>query len=105
MWFYIVFSWYVVNNICFWYCIQLLFVFNEGTDALDEVSDLDADIPQEGVARPSSHDHYSLWIQFVKKDFHENPDQRKWGPTSLCKNSSIYLPKEIVTNPRNLFVI
>ena len=54
----------VVENLCFQYCIELFFGIHEGTDALDEVSDLDADIPQEGVDIPSSHYHDFIWIHF-----------------------------------------
>ena len=51
---------------------QLLFLvlcrkcvyFCEGTDALSEVTDLYADIPQEGAACLSSHYHDCFWIQF-----------------------------------------
>ena len=60
----VVLSWCVVDNICFRYFIEGLFVSHEGTDALAEVSDLDADIPQEGVTIPSSHDRDFLWIHF-----------------------------------------
>ena len=57
---------------------QLLFLvlcrkrdfFHEGTDALAEVTDLDADIPQEGAACPSSHDHDSSQVQFGQIEFH-----------------------------------
>ena len=64
MWFGVVLSWRVVYNIFFQYCIESLFVSHEGTESLAEVSDLDADILQEGVAIPLSHDNYCLWIQF-----------------------------------------
>ena len=67
MWFYVALSWCAVDNICFWYCTEGFFVGHEGTDALAEVSDLDADILQEDVARPLSHDHDCLWINFGKK--------------------------------------
>ena len=45
----------------------------EGTDALAEVTDLDADIPQEGAAWPSSHDHDCLRVQFIQIEFHRKP--------------------------------
>ena len=63
MWFCVALSWYVLYNICFHYCIECLFFF-EGTDTLAEVADMDSDIPQEGVASPSLHDHDFLWIHF-----------------------------------------
>ena len=62
MWFGVVLYWNVIENICLRYCIELLFISHQGTDALDEVADMDADIPQEGVARPLSHDHDCLCI-------------------------------------------
>ena len=62
MWFGVVLYWHVIENICLPYCIELLFISHQGTDALDEVADMDADIPQEGVARPFSHDHDCLCI-------------------------------------------
>ena len=64
MWFCVALSWCVVENICFRYCIEYLFVIHDGTNALAEVADMDADITQEGVARPFSHDHDCLWIHF-----------------------------------------
>ena len=62
--FYFVLSWCVGDNLFFWYCIECLFVCHDGTDALAEVAHLDEDIPQEGVASLSSHDHDCLWIHF-----------------------------------------
>ena len=46
------FSRCVVDNLYFWYCVEDVIVCREGTDALAEVTDLDADIPQEGAAFP-----------------------------------------------------
>ena len=37
--------------------LESLLVFHEGTDTLAEVTDMDVDIPLEGAACPSSHDH------------------------------------------------
>ena len=45
MWFGVILSWRVVDNLFFWYCIKGLFDSHEGTDALAEVADLDACIP------------------------------------------------------------
>ena len=53
-------------------CINLLFC-REVTDALAEVTDLDADIPQEGAAFPSSHDYDCFWIHFGQIEFHGKP--------------------------------
>ena len=64
MWFGGVLSWRVVDNLCLRYCIEVLFVINEGNNELSEVAHLDVDIPQEGFDIPSSHDNYSLWIHF-----------------------------------------
>ena len=44
--------------------------YREGTDALAEGSDLDADIPQEGAALPSYHDHGGSWVHFCQIEFH-----------------------------------
>ena len=46
--------------------------FHEGTDALSEVTDLDADIPQEGADCPLSHDYDFLRVHFGQIDFHGN---------------------------------
>ena len=40
----------VVDNLYLWYCVEGVIFCPEGTDALAEVTDLDADIPQEGAA-------------------------------------------------------
>ena len=44
--------------------------FHEGTDALAEVTDLDADITQEGAACPLSHDHDGSRAHFFQIEFH-----------------------------------
>ena len=54
----------MTDNLYFWYCVEGAIGFHEGTDALDEVADLDADIPQEGAACPSSHDHDCFRVHF-----------------------------------------
>ena len=46
------------------YCIEFLFVSHEVTDSISGISELGANIPQEGVAGPSSHDNYCLYIYF-----------------------------------------
>ena len=46
VWFNVVFSWRVVDNLYFWYCIECFFVIHSGNDSLVEVAYLDADIPQ-----------------------------------------------------------
>ena len=47
--------------------------FHEGTDALAEVTDLDAEIPQEGAACPLSHDHDCFQVHFGQIEFHGRP--------------------------------
>ena len=37
----------MVDNLYFWYCVEGVIVYHEGTDALVDVTVLDADIPQE----------------------------------------------------------
>ena len=44
---------------------------HEGTDALAEVTDLDADIPLEGSAFPYSHDHDCFRVHFGQIEFHD----------------------------------
>ena len=41
---------FVVDNFYFQYCVEGLIGFHESTDSLAKVTDLDADIPQEGAA-------------------------------------------------------
>ena len=65
MWFGVVLSWCVVDNLSFRYCIEFLFVSHEGTDSLAEFSNLDAYILQYGVSSPLSHDHDCLWMHLV----------------------------------------
>ena len=40
----------VVDDFYLWYCVEGVVICHEGTDALAEVADLDADIPQESAA-------------------------------------------------------
>ena len=47
----------VVDNLYLWYCLEILIVCDEGIDALAEVTDLDADIPQEGAVCTLYYDH------------------------------------------------
>ena len=47
--------------------------FHEGTDALADFTDLDADIPQKGAACPSSHDHDGYRVHFGQIEFHGEP--------------------------------
>ena len=67
---------------CFLVCgRQLLFMelcrkldfFREGTDSLAKVTDLVADIPQEGAAFPSPHDHDFFQVHFGQIEFHGKP--------------------------------
>ena len=73
LWVCAVVSWCVVDNLYFWYCLEFVIVCREVTDALDEVTELDADIPQEGSACPSSHDNDCLQVHFVQIEFHGKP--------------------------------
>ena len=50
-----------------------MIVCHEGTGALAEFTDLDADIPQEGTACPSSHDHDGYQVHFGQIEFHGKP--------------------------------
>ena len=59
----------MVDYLYFWYCIEGVIVFHEGTDALSEVTDLDSNIQQEVAACPSSHDHDGSQVHFDKKEF------------------------------------
>ena len=49
--------WCVVDNFYFWYYVESVIFCHEGTDDLDEVTNLDEDILQEGAAFPLYHDH------------------------------------------------
>ena len=66
-------SWCVVENLYFWYCVENVIVCHEGTDALAEVTDLNADILQEGAACSSSHDHDCFWVNFGQIELHDKP--------------------------------
>ena len=54
----------MVDNFYFWYCVEILLVCHEVTDALAGVTDLETDILQEGSACPLSHDNDYLLIHF-----------------------------------------
>ena len=47
----------MVEDFYLWYYVEGVIGCHGGTDALAEVTDLDADIPQEGAVCPLSHDH------------------------------------------------
>ena len=47
----------MVDDFYFLYCVEGVVICHEGTAALADVTDLDADIPQERTACPTSHDH------------------------------------------------
>ena len=57
----------------FWYCVECVTVCHEGSDALAGVTDQDADIPQEGSACPSSHDHDCFRLHIGQIEFHNKP--------------------------------
>ena len=73
MWVCVAVYWCVVDNFYFWYCVEIVIVCHKGTDALAEVTDLDAVIPQEGDAFPLSHDHDCLRVHFGQIYFHGKP--------------------------------
>ena len=39
----------VLDDFYFWYCVEGVIICHEGADSLAEVTDLDADIPQEAL--------------------------------------------------------
>ena len=63
----------MVDNLHFYYCLENVIICHEGTDALDEVTDLDAYILQEGAAFQSYHDHDCFWVHFRYVEFHGEP--------------------------------
>ena len=73
LWVCVVLSWCVVDKLYFWYCVESVIVFHEGTDALADITYLDADIPQEGAACPSPLDHDCLQLHFVQIELHGKP--------------------------------
>ena len=73
MWVCAVFFGCAVDNFYLWNFVEGVIVCHEGTDALVEVTDLDAGIPQEGVACPSSHDHDCFRVHFGQIEFHGKP--------------------------------
>ena len=54
----------VVYEFCFLYFVEGLDGYNEVTDAFDEVSDLNQDVPEEGIAEPSPNYHYRFWVYY-----------------------------------------
>ena len=50
-----------------------MIVSYEGTDALDEVTELDVDVPQEGAACPLYHDRDCFRVQFGQIEFNVKP--------------------------------
>ena len=63
----------MIDNLYFLYCVEGGFFCHEGTDVFAVVIDLDADIPQEGAACPSPHDHDCFLLHFGQIDFHGEP--------------------------------
>ena len=63
----------MVENFNLWYCVEGVRISHEGPDALSEVTDLDSDIPLEGAACPSSHDHDCFRVHFGHIEFHGEP--------------------------------
>ena len=65
--------WCVVDNLYLWYCVESVIVCHEVTAALAEVTDLDADIPQEGAVYPYPHYHDFSQVHFRQIEFHGKP--------------------------------
>ena len=63
----------MVDNFYLGYCVEGVIGCHEVTDDLDKVTDLDADITQEGAACPSSHDHDCFRAQLFQIEFHGKP--------------------------------
>ena len=63
----------MVYNFYLWYCVEGAIVCHEGTDVLAEVTDLDADIPQEGAACPLSYDNNCFRVHFGQIKFYGKP--------------------------------
>ena len=63
----------MVDNFYLWYCVESVLVCHEGTDALAKVTELDADIQQEGADCPSYHDHDCFWLHFFQIEFYGKP--------------------------------
>ena len=70
LWVCVGFSRCMVDKFCFCYCVEGVVICHEGTDALSEVTDLDADIPQESAACPTYHDRDCFWVHFSQVEFH-----------------------------------
>ena len=70
LWVYVGLSRCVVDDFYFWYCVEGVVIFHEGTDALADVPDMDADISQEITASPTSHDHDCFWVHFSQLELH-----------------------------------
>ena len=63
----------MVDYFYLWYCVEGVVICHEGTDALAEFTDLNADIPQESATFPMSHDHDCLWVHFSQLESHGEP--------------------------------
>ena len=63
----------IVYDFYLWCCVEGVVICHEGNDALAEVTDMDADIPQESAACPTSHDHDCFWVHFIQVEFHGKP--------------------------------
>ena len=85
----------VVDDFYFWYCVEGVIVCHEGNYALAEVTDLDADIPQEIAACPSPTIMLVSGYTLTRKSSMANHDLTEWVPTSSCENTNLYLPKEM----------
>ena len=60
----------MVDDFYLWYCVEIVIFCHEGTDTLAELTDLDADIPQEGAACPSPHDNDCFRVHFGQLEFY-----------------------------------
>ena len=50
----------VVYDFCFWYFVGCLVGYNEFTDALVEVADLNPNVPEKIISGPSTNDNDSV---------------------------------------------
>ena len=60
----------MADNLYLWYCVEILIVCHEFNDALAEVTDMNADITQEGAGCPSSDDHDCFRVYFGQIELH-----------------------------------
>ena len=87
------------------YFVEGVIVFHEGTNALAEVIDLDADIPRKELLSQRPMIMIVSGYTLARQSSMANPDHMEWVPTSLCENTSFYSPKESVPDLIEFVVI